>query len=232
MEFIKKRTEFVKLINEMGLKKGVEVGVAKGEFSEYLLKNSNLDILYSIDAWSSDLEKMKAYRTSVIVAYVDEYYEQTKKRLSPFGNRSVIIKDLSENAVKQFEKESLDFIYLDASHLFSGFAIDLINWWEKLKWGGLYAGHDFVRKSTYQISYAVNGFCSEHKQFYYLTTSDIGSKRGTIEIPNPSWWLIKTKRKKSVWVKELPQYKINIKKQADELNKYNKVDIPNEHQGD
>ena len=74
MEFIKKRDDFVKLINDMSLKKGVEVGVAKGEFSEYLLKNSNLDILYSIDAWSNDLESMKAYRTSKLVTHTDRDY--------------------------------------------------------------------------------------------------------------------------------------------------------------
>ena len=222
MELIKKRAELVKIINELGLKKGVEVGVAKGEFSEYLLKNSDLDVLYSIDAWSSDLEAMRAYRTSSLVASVDNYYIKAKNRLSDFGKRSVMIKDISENAVKQFEDESLDFIYLDASHLFSGFALDLINWWKKLKWGGLFAGHDFRRKSTYQVSYAVNGFCMEHKQFYYLTTSDAGRKVNAV---NPSWWLIKTKRDKGTWTKEFKQYKIDIKKQGDELNKYIKVDV-------
>ena len=222
MKLITKREEFVNIINEMGFKKGVEVGVAKGEFSEYLLKNSNLDILYSIDAWSSDLELMKAYRTSFATNNVNEYYEEAKKRLSPLGNRSVMIKDISENAVKQFEKESLDFIYLDASHLFSGFALDLINWWGKLKWGGLFAGHDFVRKPTYQVSYAINGFCMEHKQFYYLTTDDNGKHHA---VPNPSWWLMKTKRDKGTWVKELEQYKIDIRKQAEKLNKSLKADI-------
>ena len=227
MELIKSRSEFVKIINEMGFKKGVEVGVAKGNFSEYLLRNSSLDILYSIDAWSSNLELMKAYRLSADVAKVDKDYQKAKNALFPFGKRSVIIKDISENAVKQFEKESLDFIYLDASHLFSGFALDLINWWEKLKWGGLFAGHDFIRKSTYQVSYAISGFCMEHKQFYYLTTADNGSKDF---IENPSWWLLKTKRNKATWVKDLKQYSVDINKQADELNKHLKVDIPYEYQ--
>jgi hypothetical protein len=221
MELIRKRTELVGIINKLGLKRGVEVGVARGEFSEYLLKNSNLDILYSIDAWSKDLEAMKAYRTSNLVENTDEYYIKAKNRLSAFGNKSVIIKDISENAVKQFENESLDFIYLDASHMFSGFALDLINWWEKLKFGGLFAGHDFKRKSTYQVCYAVSGFCMEHKQFYYLTTDDNGCGSNV----NPSWWLIKTKRDKATWTKEFAQYKIDIKKQSEELNKYIKADV-------
>ena len=228
MKFITKRTEFVNIVNELNFKKGVEVGVAKGEFSEYLLKNSNLEVLYSIDAWSKDLEAMKAYRTTYSVNNVDEYYEDAKKRLTPFGNRSIMIKDISENAVKQFEDESLDFIYLDASHLFSGFALDLINWWKKLRFGGLFAGHDFIRKSTYQVTYAINGFSLEHKQFYYLTTDDNGHHHAT---PNPSWWLIKTKRDKATWVKEFPQYKIDIQKQAEELGKRLKMDIMYECSG-
>ena len=221
MNLIQSRQEFVTLINEMGLKTGVEVGVAKGEFSEFLLKNTKLEKLYSVDAWSGDLKSMKAYRRPTDVNNVDAYYQEAKNRLNPFGDRSVMIKDISENAVKKFENESLDFIYLDASHLFCGFAIDLINWWPKAKWNGIFAGHDFLRKSKYQVSYALNGFCMEHKQFYYLTTKDIG--RGSI--PNPSWWLIKTQRDKAQWTKEFDIYKQTIKEQAKELNKSQKVDI-------
>ena len=225
MRLIIKRTELVKLINDMKLKKGVEVGVANGEFSEYLLQYSKLDVLYSVDAWSKDLGLMKAYRTTQAVENVDKYYHEAVKKLSPFRNRSVIIKDLSENAVKNFKDEDLDFIYLDASHLFSGFAIDLINWWEKLRWGGLFAGHDFMRhkRSTYQVSYAINGFCMEHKQLYYLTTDDNGSIH--YNTPNPSWWLIKTKRNKETWVKEFKEYKPIIREQSNKLNKYLKADI-------
>jgi hypothetical protein len=215
---ISKRTDFTKIINELGFKKGVEVGVARGEFSEYLLQNSNLDILYSVDSWSVDAKLTEAYRTRRLNKQVDENYLESKRALSRFGSRSVIIKDISKNAVKTFEDESLDFVYLDASHRFVGIATDLINWWEKLRWGGLFAGHDFVENwhNTYQVCYAVNGFCMEHKQFYYLTVLDNGINRSAIF---PSWWLIKTKRNKEIWVNEFKEYKGIIRDQSIILNK-------------
>lgn len=224
MQIITKRTQLADLINEYKLKRGVEVGVAKGEFSEYLLSNSSLDALYSIDAWTDDLEAMRAYRRSSDVKRVDNYYEETINRLKKFGDRSIVIKDISENAVEKFENNSLDFIYLDASHLFSGFAIDLIKWWEKLKTNGIFAGHDYMRKRTYQVSYALNGFCMEHKQFFYLTTEDNGKH----QTPSPSWWLIKTERDRNTWTNEFPKYCEIIRAQAKELNRNTQVDIPYE----
>lgn len=222
MKIITQRTQLAELINENNLKIGVEVGVAKGEFSEYLLSNSNIEMLYSIDAWSDDLETMRAFRRGSDVAKVDNYYQETLKRLQKFGGRSIVIRDFSERALEEFENESLDFIYLDASHLFSGFAIDLIKWWEKLKWGGIFAGHDYIRKRNYQVSYAVNGFCMEHKQFFYLTSGD-NSRHLT-----PSWWLIKTQRDRSTWTNEFPKYCEIIRAQSKELNRNIQVDIPYE----
>jgi predicted O-methyltransferase YrrM len=49
----------------------------------------------------------------------------------------------SHEAVEQFPKESLDFIYLDGAHDFSNVISDLILWWDRLTPGGLIAGDDY-----------------------------------------------------------------------------------------
>ena len=41
------RTDLPKLIDELGLKVGVELGVCEGKFSDYLLEHSGLEKLYS-----------------------------------------------------------------------------------------------------------------------------------------------------------------------------------------
>ena len=226
---ITKRDQLVNIINELNLKRGVEVGVHKGGFSEHLLQNSSLEKLYSIDAWSSDEELTKSARRNCEKneGKMDECYKECCERLSKFGDRSVIMKDLSENAVKNFEDESLDFVYLDASHRFTGITLDLINWWEKTKWGGLFAGHDYWRRYRYEVMYAVNGFCMDRRQFFYVTTDER-------QFPQygPSWWLIKTKTGNAEFRHSFKEYKKILKKQSEDIlnNKKIRIDIPYECQ--
>jgi len=225
MELITKRTEFTNIINELGLKTGVEIGVHKGGFSEHILTYSNIEKLYSIDAWIEDEPTTKAVRKRCEHGKMELNYQEAASKLSKFGNRSEIIRDLSENAVKKFENESLDFIYLDASHIFSGFSLDIINWWEKIRFGGLFAGHDCWRKYRYNVMYVVNGFCMEKKQLFFLTTDER-------QFPQyaPSWWLIKTKRDKKEFSNEFEKHKEILKKQAEEILKVKNiiVDLPYE----
>jgi len=222
---ITKRTDLTKVIDELNLKVGVEVGVRQGHFSEYILANSHIEKLYSVDAWMEEQDITLSVRKRCEKGKMDLWHQETINRLSKFGDRSIIIKDLSANAVNNFENESLDFIYLDASHIFSGFALDIIYWWDKLKWGGIYAGHDYWRKYRYSTAYVVNGFCMERKQLFLLTTDE----RKFPQYP-PSWWLIKTQRNKDEFVKEFAKHKEIIKQQQKEMleNRRITIDIPYE----
>jgi len=222
---VTKRKDFAQVINELGLKTGVEIGVHKGDFSEHILANSNIEKMYSVDAWLEDQETTKAVRKHCDRGKMESCYQETAAKLSKFGNRSTIIRDLSENAVKQFEDESLDFVYIDASHIFTGYTLDLINWWEKTRWGGFFSGHDYWRKYRYDVMFATNGFCMEKKQLFFLTTEER-------QFPQfaPSWWLIKTKRMRRVFVKSFQKHKEILKNQKEKILKVKhiKVDIPYE----
>lgn len=224
---ITKRNLLVNLINDLGLKTGVEVGVHRGNFSEHILENSNIKTLYSIDAWSEDEELTKSARKKCerVGNKMAACYQETIDRLSRFGERSVIIKDLSENAAKKFPKESLDFIYLDASHRFTGFSLDIIYWWDALRWGGVFAGHDYWRRYRYEVAYVLNGFCLEHKQLFYLTTEE-----RQFPLYGPSWFLIKTQRTKEQYIKEFELHKKILIDQQTKLRENKKIiaDIPYE----
>jgi predicted O-methyltransferase YrrM len=221
------RNELTKLINHLNLKRGVEIGVHKGVFSEHLLSNSSLETLYSIDAWldDDDITMSARKRCDKVNDKNGRCHQETVERLEKFGQRSVIIKDLSTNAIQSFDDESLDFIYLDASHRFTGFALDMIYWWKKLKNGGVFAGHDYWRRYRYEVSYVVNAFCAEHKQLFYLTTNE-----RTFPIYPPSWFLIKTDRKKSQYTEEFKEHKKLLLKQKEIILKEKRVmvDIPYE----
>ena len=47
---IDSRAQFPQLIDQLGLKVGLEIGVCRGEYSALLLQDSCLDLLYGVDA--------------------------------------------------------------------------------------------------------------------------------------------------------------------------------------
>lgn len=186
---VEKREDLAALIDELGLKNGAELGVSSGAFSDFLLSNSKLEKLYSIDAWSGDEKETKSVFKRRARTKLDECFEEAKQRLSKHGERSQIIKSTTFDAVKKFSDGALDFIYIDASHRFSGVSLDLIDWFPKIRNGGLFAGHDYWSCYRCEVMEAVNGFFVENKLVLHLTTKGINSS-GNSFFP-PTWWGIK-----------------------------------------
>lgn len=210
MEEIKYRKDITKLIDKLGLQSGVEIGVNEGAFSEHLLGNSGLRVLYSIDAWTTDTNLTKSVFRKWATRHgeVSEAYETTKKRLSRFGDRSKIVRKLSYDAVHEFDDNQLDFVYVDGCHRFTGVAMDLAQWWPKIKTGGILAGHDYWECYRCEVMEAVNGFSVEHKQILHLTTEDKDC-RGRNKYP-PTFWLVKTDRSKKQWLKDLEEARTRL----------------------
>ena len=133
------RNSLAKLFNELSFKIGAEIGVEQGKYSEILCKsNPNLK-LYCVDAW----EAYKGYRDHVNQEKLNGFLKRTKELLSPYNCE--IMKAYSMDAVKVFEDEILDFVYLDANHDFQSLTNDLAEWSKKVKSGGIISGHDYVR---------------------------------------------------------------------------------------
>jgi len=142
MKKINKREDFPKLLNENKLNgNGIEIGVQKGIYSEVLNKNWNFKKLYLVDCW------VHLYNYED-VANVDNVKQNLnyKTVLNKFkdNNKIDIIKGLSVEAAISFEDDYFDFIYLDARHNYDGIMEDLIAWFPKVKYGGIFAGHDFL----------------------------------------------------------------------------------------
>lgn len=138
------RDDLPAFFKEMGYKRGVEIGVYKGEFSEVIAK-SGLE-LYSIDPWSI----YKDYGNPRGLARMDEQFRMAYERLRPYPNAHVI-RASSMEALKYFEDGSLDFVYIDGNHQFSYVADDLYHWAIKIKQGGTIAGHDYARYKSNSI---------------------------------------------------------------------------------
>lgn len=184
------RNDFAQLINELDLKVGIEIGVDEGIFSEFILQNSNIKILHSIDAWSAETSKtlsLYAARSARHMAESGQNYchveELARERLSKFGARSNVIKSISWDASNLFENDSVDFIYFDGSHTTEGFGKDMQCWVPKVKKGGLLSGHDYCHKHRYGygVIEVVDDFMQKHELKLNITK----------ERKSPSWWAIK-----------------------------------------
>lgn len=143
------RKRLMDLYGEHGLTNGAEIGVDRGHFSEYMLKYIPDSHIISVDPWRWKLRGESRYSSSV-------------RRLTPFGERSVIIRKDSMDAVWEIPEESLDFVYIDGNHEFDYVMSDLIWWAKRVKYGGMVSGHDYYRFRGGGVVPAVDVYTREH----------------------------------------------------------------------
>ena len=158
---LSRKTAFPVLLKELGVKKGVEIGVYKGEYAEILKKaNPELD-LTGVDAWKAyegyNCEDGEASDLETTA------YEEAKARAGKFGFK--IMKMWSMEAVKEFEDESLDFVFIDGNHDFEHVVEDVAKWSRKVRKGGIVSGHDFFknRHDKYGVREAIPAWCESNK---------------------------------------------------------------------
>lgn len=132
------RDQLTVLFKELGFKVGVEIGVLAGDYSELLCKNNPGLKLYGVDPY-------KAYVQHKDQQQLDRFYEEAKSRLAPYKGYQFIIQPSLE-AVKDFEDNSLDFVYIDGAHDFFNVTADLTFWTPKVKPGGIISGHDYIKR--------------------------------------------------------------------------------------
>lgn len=135
------RVVFAKLLAELGYRKGAEIGVASGGHSLLLAKQNPKCDLFCIDSWAV-YEGMHDYEDKFRLY---EFEIMASNRLNPVQN-ATIIKGFSMDVVKQFDDNSLDFVYIDANHEWPYVTHDIFYWAKKVRPGGIVSGHDYDRK--------------------------------------------------------------------------------------
>ena len=152
-----------RLFNDMGLKKGVEVGVRGGSNALNICKHIANVSLGLVDLWRGD-----------------RHYARVERILAPYDVQ--LIRKKSMDALNDFERESLDFGYIDANHTFDYFMEDLIGWSKKIRSGGIIAGHDYFHWTEGNIVLAVNAYVQAHGIKDLFITDE----------PIPSFFWVKT----------------------------------------
>jgi len=183
---IANREQLPLLLNQGGLTGvGAEIGVQTGAFSEWILDYWKGRRLISIDPW---LEY--AHDDYVDVANCDQasqevLHQGALRRLHRFRDRSSVWRMTGSEAATRIEDESLDFAYLDARHDRASVEQDLLEWWPKIRPGGMLAGHDYLDgdlpAGIFGVKTAVDAFAAA-RQLRVDTTSE----------PDwPSWIIMK-----------------------------------------
>jgi hypothetical protein len=182
---------FPRMIDEMGLKIGAEIGVDKGGFSKNLLERSRLEKLYCIDCWMDNFGS--DFKPDEYDPIGENRMKEAINTLSEFKDRTHFIKDFSLDASYKIEDNSLDFVYIDGDHSLSGIYTDIHAWIHKVKEGGILGGHDFKDGRNSGIS----GYDGTQLNYYIETVmvnfcKQYGFKLNVVGERIKSWWFVKT----------------------------------------
>jgi len=123
----------------------VEIGSWKGKSAIFMgveIVNSGKKIkLDCIDSWEF-LDEI--YTTHVDLNQMKHTaFQEFLKNIESLTDVISYHKINSIEGSKLYEDESLDFVYIDASHEYKNVKDDLIYWYPKIKKGGVIAGHDY-----------------------------------------------------------------------------------------
>lgn len=142
-------TKRVASLQQNGCLRGAEIGVDRGALSGYLLTESpNLD-LTMVDTWEvfpedSDYTKSGDLVVKRTQAQRDADLEETFRVTEHAAERRHILRMWSRDAAELVPDGSLDFIFLDADHSYSGISSDIRLWASKVRKGGILSGHDYM----------------------------------------------------------------------------------------
>jgi len=129
------------------MKRGAEVGVYEGEFSQAVLQEvKSLQEYILVDPWrhlddwnkpwnKDDDEFSKIFNQAMAVTRDNKEY----------GDKVTVIRKTGLQAAKEDIKDnSLDFLYIDGDHTAKGCLKDILAWYPKVKCGGLLLGDDYM----------------------------------------------------------------------------------------
>jgi predicted O-methyltransferase YrrM len=145
-----KRRHLTMLFRKLGYTSGAEVGVAWGRFSEVMCEHiPNLELL-CVDPWQPQDDDPRHRKNH------DENYAEASRRLKSYNAK--LMRMRSMDAVLTVPDESLDFVYIDANHVFEAARDDIAEWSKKVKPGGIVSGHDYYRFRNAGVIEAVDKY--------------------------------------------------------------------------
>lgn len=150
----------------------VEIGTWRGKSTScmgQLIKSSNKNIkFHAVDTFEGSNENYHQYSIEQLKEAGTTLFDDYEKNLKMCGVYDIVntIKSSSVEASKHFENESIDFVFIDASHEYEDVLSDVSSWYPKVKPGGLICGDDYAPWWQFVMN-AVNDYF-EGKQLFFL----------------------------------------------------------------
>lgn len=155
---------------------GVEIGVLAGAHALNILQTLSIKKLYLIDPY-------KVYDEYLDIKSPGFHVMRKKAEgiLKPFKDKIIwIIKKSSDAAIDV--PNNLDFVYIDGNHAYKYCLEDIMNYWSKIKKGGIIGGHDYYNKGeAREVKKAVDEFRGKNKLRVHSVVGD-----GACD-----WWIFK-----------------------------------------
>jgi predicted O-methyltransferase YrrM len=157
------RMSLARTMNDMGLKKAVEVGSRYG--ASAILWRENIPDL--------DLTCIDPYRAyhRVSQARQDLIYAGAQEHAAKHGFK--ILRKASLDAVDEFDDGSLDWVNIDGDHTFDAAVQDIIRWAPKVREGGLVLVHDYCAFGMSGVIPAIDAYTHCHWIDPWYVTRDM-----------------------------------------------------------
>lgn len=153
---------FSKIIKDNNYKNVAEVGVGYGTHARYiLLNNPDIDTLFLIDpmkwydndGFAVDIQNKEQINGQ---NNFDSLYELINNDLKNISDKYKWIRKESNNIEdSDIQNNSLDAVFIDGDHSYTGVLNDLTKYWSKIRSGGQLLGDDYWMD---QVASAVNEF--------------------------------------------------------------------------
>lgn len=166
------RYEIVNLLKGQDLV-GIELGVASGDFSRRMVASGKFSRFFGVDMYADHHDTAE--------------YVSTLKSIGIFAPYHLLRMRFDE-AIELFPDQSLDFVYIDGyAHNGEDGGNTICSWLDKVKIGGIIAGHDYHKDWPLVIE-GVDDLCQQTGLQLHLTQH---SEKPGIQDHYPSWFMVK-----------------------------------------
>lgn len=156
---------------------GIELGVAKGEFSKRMIESGKFKFFYGVDLYS-DHHDSKEYINTLKYLGLEKNYK--------------LLRVSFEDALNLFEDNYFDFVYVDGyAHGGQEGGKTLCDWIKKVKIGGIISGDDYDKKFPLTMS-AVNYLAQNTTKEIFITNKELFPQDGYKHFAS---WIIEVNKK-------------------------------------
>lgn len=138
-----------------------EIGVAHGEFSDFLIRNLSPSHFYALDLFQMEQVPVHWGIPQEVLFKGKTHYNFYRDRFADLRDRMTIIRGRSVDTISELPDRSLDMIYIDANHAYEHVIREGTLSAQKIKRDGILIFNDYITydpfiKLEYGVVRAVN----------------------------------------------------------------------------